>query len=358
MRDEKKTGSGSSEFDFIARIRRQAQKRISNLDSFSSLIPHPSSLILGIGDDAAVIRQRSGLDSVITADLLVEGIDFDLDTFKTSPRDIGHKALAVSLSDIAAMGARPRWALLSIGVPQTRWDSSFLEEFYKGVRALACLHDVTIIGGDISRTPERVVVDSIVLGEVLRGRAVLRSGARPGDRIYVTGSVGGAAAGLNILQQGSHQQTTRRRTRAQRQLIQRQTRPTPRVEWGRMLCEKKLATAMIDLSDGLSSDLAHLCRESGVGARVEAGRVPVDSLIERAGINESDALPLALNGGEDFELLFTVRPRAAAKLPDKVGGVPVTHIGDVTGDEGKACLVEGGRARILKPSGFQHFKRS
>jgi thiamine-monophosphate kinase len=183
------------EFDFIERIRRQESARLGKHES-SSLITHHSlpiisSLIQGIGDDAAILRQRSGFDTVVTTDLLVEGIDFDLDRFETSPRDMGHKSLAVSLSDVAAMGARPRFCLLSIGVPSARWRTEFLEEFYKGVRLLAARYGVAIIGGDTSRTPERVVVDSIVLGEVRRGRAVLRTGARPGDQIFVTGALGG-----------------------------------------------------------------------------------------------------------------------------------------------------------------------
>lgn len=354
-RGSSRSTASRGEFDFIKRLRRQELTRIP---AHSSRITHHSSLLQGIGDDAAVFKQRGGLDTVITTDLLVEGIDFDLDTFKTSPRDVGHKALAVSLSDSAAMGARPRWALLSVGVPQRRWDSAFLDEFYKGVRALAELHDVTIIGGDISRTPEHVVCDSILLGELSRGRAVLRSGARSGDRIYGTGALGGAAAGLHTLQENSRANSAARLNRAQRLLVLRQTRPTPRVEWGRFLGERKMATAMIDLSDGLSSDLAHLCRESGVGATIEAARVPVDQSIKRAGVSASEALSLALHGGEDFELLFTVSPRKVAKLPDEVGGVPVTYIGDVTGDSGKIRIVENGRTRILKPSGFQHFNRT
>ncbi len=236
MRDEVKRAQ-RSEFDFIARLRRQIENR--DTSSASSVIPHPSSLLKGIGDDAAVISQRSGFETVITTDLLVEGIDFDLDNFQTPPRDLGHKALAVSLSDIAAMGARPRWALLSVGVPQARWDTSFLDQFYKGVFALAGAHEINIIGGDISRTPERVVVDSILLGEVRRGRAVLRSGARPGDLIYVTGALGGAAAGLRILQDRARTKATVKLSRAERRLVLRQTRPTPRVEWGRLLGEQE-----------------------------------------------------------------------------------------------------------------------
>lgn len=355
MNDEREPAR-RSEFDFIESIRRQQLKR-SGVPLNSSPAAHHSSLLQGIGDDAAVIRQRSVFDSIITTDLLVEGIDFDLDSFKTSPRDIGHKALAVSLSDIAAMGARPLWALLSVGVPQTRWDDSFLDKFYGGVRALAAPHGVVIIGGDISRTPERVVVDSIVIGETPRGRAVLRSGARAGDLIYVTGSLGGASAGLKILQEGARSNANAPLTRARRVLVRRQTRPTPRVEWGRFLGEHKLATAMIDLSDGLSSDLAHLCRESATGAIIESSTLPVDASIKRAGLTEAEALSHALNGGEDFELLFTVRPRDVKRLPLEVGGVPVTRIGRMTGAACDIRLMTGGRAGVLKPSGFQHFVR-
>ena len=364
------TSSRRGEFDFIERVRRQELKRAA-AHKHSSLITHHSSLILGIGDDAAVIRHRVGFDTVITADLLVEGIDFRLDGFGISARDVGHKALAVSLSDIAAMGARPRFCLLSVGVPAELWHTNFLEEFYAGVRALAARHGVAIIGGDTSRTPERVVVDSIALGEVRRGRAVLRSGARPGDQIFVTGSLGGAAAGLKILegravqapesrafQKSSSQNSSSKLSRAERRLVRRQMRPTPRVEWGAMLGERRLATAMIDLSDGLSSDLAHLCRESRVGAWVDATLLPLDPALKFATNDEDEALSLALDGGEDFELLFTVRPRDVSKLPDEIDGVRATYVGEVTDERGKIKLVEGGEERALKPRGFEHFKRA
>jgi thiamine-monophosphate kinase len=342
------------EFDFIERIRRQEETRIAALNH-SSLITHHSSLLQGIGDDAAVIRRRAGLDTVITADLLVEDVDFRLGRGRSSPRDLGHKALAVSLSDVAAMGARPRFCLLSVGVPRSRRRGRFLEELYAGVRSLAATHGVVIIGGDTSRTPERVVVDSIVLGEVRSARAVMRSGARAGDQIFVTGSLGGAAAGLKILEGGAVRKSGLSRTRAERRLITRQLRPTPRVEWGALLCERRLATAMIDLSDGLSSDLAHLCRESRVGARIEAASLPFDPQLEASGIAGDDALSLALDGGEDFELLFTVSARDARRLPHEVDGVRVTRIGEVTGERGKVRLVRDGRARLLRPGGFEHF---
>jgi len=348
------TRRARGEFDFIARIRRQEDSRLSTLKN-SSLVTRHSSLLLGIGDDAAILRQRAGLDTVVTADLLVEEIDFRLGRGGISPRDLGRRALAVSLSDVAAMGARPRFCLLSVGVPRERWRGRFLEELYAGVGALAEAHGVHIIGGDTSRTPERVVIDSIVLGEVRSGRAVLRSGARVGDQIFVTGSLGGAAAGLKILEGVAVRQS--RLKGFERSLVERQLRPVARVEWGALLCERRLATASIDLSDGLSSDLAHVCRESGVGARIEAASLPLDPLLEQAGLSESDALRLALDGGEDFELLFTVSERNARKLPNELNGVRVTRIGEVTAERGKIRLIHKGRERILRPGGFEHFKR-
>ena len=289
--------------------------------------------------------------------MLVEDVDFRLGRGWISPRDLGHRALAVSLSDVAAMGARPRFCLLSVGVPRGRWRGSFLEEFYAGVRSLAEAHGVLIIGGDTSRTPERVVVDSIVLGEVRSGRAVLRSGAREGDQIFVTGSLGGAAAGLKTLESGAVRKSKTLRQAKTLGLVARQLRPTPRVEWGAMLGELRLASAMIDLSDGLSSDLAHVCRESLVGARVDAASLPLDPLLAPAGIAHGEALALALDGGEDFELLFTVSARDARRLPDELGGVRVTRIGEVTRERGKVRLVRDGRARLLRPGGFEHFAR-
>jgi len=376
-------GAGRGEFDFIERLRRAELKRLDSPRTHSSLAAPHSSLLLGIGDDAAVIRQRAGFDTVVTADLLVEGIDFDLEHFPASARDLGHKALAVSLSDVAAMGARPRFCLLAVGVPARRWRTNFLAQFYAGLGALAERHGVRLVGGDISRTPERVVVDSVVLGEVRHGRAVRRAGARPGDQIFVTGSLGGAAAGLQLIE--AHARARRgdatkqpvevdeapetarakrqrmraglRLSSAQRRLVQRQTRPEPRVEWGLFAGGRRLATAMIDLSDGLSSDLAHLCRESGVGARVEAESLPLDPDLEAAGLGGADLLSLALDGGEDFELLFTVRPRDASKLPREVGGVPVTRVGEITAGRGRLSLVRQGRARPLRPGGFEHFRR-
>jgi thiamine-monophosphate kinase len=358
MRDEEKDANSRSippsrtEFEFIDRIRQQALNH-------SSLITHHSSLSLGIGDDAAIIRQQSGRDTVITTDLLVQDIDFRLDT--TTPWLLGYKALAISLSDIAAMGARPRYALLSIGIPSEIWNSDFVDKLYDGFFALAESYSVELIGGDISRTPERIVIDAIVLGEAPRGRAIRRTGARPHDHIFVTGALGGAAAGLRLLERGARLSRKRPRAahkRAVEQLLLRQLRPEPRVAWGAVLGEERLPTAMIDLSDGLSSDLAHLCRESNVGAIIDASRIPIDPLvINLCGRRALDPLMLALHGGEDFELLFTVRPRDLSRLPRRVCGVPVTYIGDVTADAGRIRVSEGSHVWTLEPAGFMHFGR-
>ena len=272
---------------------------------------------------------------------------------------LGHKALVVSLSDIAAMGARPRWALLSIGLPHEIWHTNFVDELYTGFFALADDYHVILVGGDVSRTPERVVIDSIVVGEAARDSAVLRSGARPGDHIFVTGSLGDAAAGLHLLERGVklwNRRAYQRQFPFIERLLLRHLRPEPRVAWGALLGEEHLATAMIDISDGLSSDLAHLCRESNVGALIEAARIPVGSQVVRLGRRVAlNPLSLALHGGEDFELLFTVRPRDLARMPQTVGGVSVTYIGDVTDQAGRVLIAAGKHVSTLVARGFSNF---
>lgn len=339
------SSSTKSEFDFIASLKQRVAA--SGFKSESS--------IAGIGDDAAVFRSSGGKENVITADLLVEDIDFRRTT--TPPFLLGHKALAVSLSDIAAMGARPLWSLISIGVPEDVWQTEFVSNFYDGLLALANHYGVQLIGGDTSRTNEGIVIDSVVAGECAAGTAVMRSGASPGDQIFVTGSLGAAAAGLRLIERGAHlaeQNLADDDSQRLDHVLIRQLRPEPRVGWGIVLGEERLATAMIDLSDGLSSDLNHLCGASGVGALIDSSLLPIDNrVVELCGRRALDPLQLALHGGEDFELLFTVKPADVARLPKRVDGIEITRIGEITSDEVK--ISEGARVWDLKPGGWKHF---
>jgi thiamine-monophosphate kinase len=338
-----------NEFDFIKSIARRAALRDKS-----------PSLIRGIDDDGAVITSQPGLATVITTDLLVEDVDFHRDAIP--PRLLGHKALAVSLSDIAAMGARPRWTLLSIGVPEDVWRTDFASHLYDGIFGLADRYGVKLIGGDTSRTPERIVIDSIVLGDCIPEQAVLRSGARPGDQIFVTGSLGAAAAGLRLLERGARLELEAGANSAPsslESLLLRNLRPEPRVGWGLVLGQERLASSMIDLSDGLSSDLHHICEESKVGALIYADKLSIDaSVIELCGRRALDPLQLALNGGEDFELLFTVQPSNLSRLPAKVDGVDINWIGEVRSAAEGVRISEGSRTWQIEPRGWTHFKRA
>ncbi|HEY6230774.1 MAG TPA: thiamine-phosphate kinase [Pyrinomonadaceae bacterium] len=336
-----------NEFDFIASIRERARE-------------HAPGLLRGIGDDAAVFKSSPATDVVVSTDLLIEDIDFERHT--TTPDRLGHKALAVSLSDVAAMGARPRWSMLSIGVPEDIWKSAWLDDFYAGWFQLAKRYAVTLIGGDTSRTGEKIVIDSMVLGETAKGGAVYRSGAKPGDQIFVTGFLGDAAAGLRLLQRGARphldsSDESVEHSDALDYLLLRQLCPEPRVGWGLLLGEQQLATAMIDVSDGLSSDLNHVCTESNVGAVVDAGAIPINPRVtDLSGRRALDPLMLALHGGEDFELLFTVDPAKVEKLPKRVDGVSLTRIGEITAAAEGVLVREGSRTWKLDPGGWQHFK--
>ena len=378
-----------NEFDFIRSLREEARWRT-----------HSARLITGIGDDAAVVTQIANRDLVVTTDLLIEGVDFYRDA--APARLLGHKALAVSLSDIAAMGARPFWSLLSMGMPAAIWRDQFKDEFFTGYFELADQFGVELTGGDVSEAKDGIMIDSIVLGEVKSGTAVLRSGARPGDQIFVTGALGGAAAGLKLIEMGARLgeaglaslprasqrgnstaviaesvpgavATGSRRgnspedvpttgadsaeLKAIESLLLRQLRPSPRVGWGIVLGEERLATAMIDISDGLSSDIAHLCEESHVGALIQSSSLPIDRAVSvLCGRRALDPLMLALHGGEDFELLFTVRPEDVARLPKRVDGVTVARIGEVTDQPGTIRIAEQNRVWDLQRGGFEHFK--
>jgi thiamine-monophosphate kinase len=342
-----------NEFDFIRRLRQHASSR-----------KHSQRIITGIGDDGSVIRESANHDLIVTTDLLVEDIDFY--AHATPARLLGHKALAVSLSDIAAMGARPCWSFLSFGLPRERWQTNFKDEFMEGYLALASHFGVTLSGGDVSESTTGIVIDSIVLGEVESGAAVTRSSARAGDHIYVTGNLGGAAAGLKLIEMGARPEPpavaggsssdSRSDDDSIESLLLRQLRPQPRVGWGIVLGEQHLATSMIDISDGLSSDLHHLCHESNIGATINAAAIPLDEDVKRlCGRRALDPLALALHGGEDFELLFTVAPENVSRLPKRVDGVSISRIGEITIDADSIRIREKNHEWDLRPSGFRHF---
>jgi thiamine-monophosphate kinase len=351
------------ESDFIDALRRRVDTGTRGRgDAESTASPRlpvtvSSSLVIGIGDDAAVFRSTAGKETVITADLLVEDIDFRRTT--TPPYLLGHKSLSVSLSDIAAMGARPLWSMMSIGVPEDVWQTDFVERLYDGVLDLANRYGVQLIGGDTSRTTENIVIDSIVAGEATAGMSVLRSGASVGDQIFVTGSLGAAAAGLRLIERGAHlaeQNLADEDSQKLDHILLRQLRPEPRVGWGIVLGEERLATSMIDLSDGLSSDLNRVCSASGMGALIDSSLLPIDErVIELCGRRALDPLQLALHGGEDFELLFTVKPANATRLPRRVDGVGIKCIGTIQSASEGVRISEGPRAWELKPGGWKHF---
>jgi thiamine-monophosphate kinase len=300
-----------------------------------------------IGDDCAVLPKDSTTDLVLTTDLLVEDIDFRLDWSK--PEFIGHKALAVSLSDVAAMGARPVWSMVSIGVPEKIWKTDFVDGFYAGYLNLAKQIGVELIGGDVSKTPDKIVVDSIAAGEVMKGNAVLRAGAEVGDLIFVTGELGGAALGLKLLEGGERFEKSDLKN-----LLLRQLAPTPQSAIGQILGAKNLVSAMIDLSDGLSSDLAHLCRASQTGAKIFAEKIPVESkILDFKG--EFDQTSFALHGGEDFELLFTVEPKKKFQLAKELKNRQISHLGEITANVEIIELIDGQKTLILEPEGFRHF---
>lgn len=299
-----------------------------------------------VGDDCAVLPKDGESDMVVTADLLVEGIDFRLDW--TTPEFLGHKALAVSLSDIAAMGGKPDWAMLSIGVPPGLWGDHFLDMFYAGWHELAAEHGVELVGGDVSRVPDQLVIDSIVGGSVPHSKAILRSGARPGDQIYVTGPLGGAAAGLHYLQRGERLESLK--DMKLQPILLRQLRPNPRSAAAEYLSANEIPTAMIDISDGLSSDLHHLIDASGVGARLWVNSIPIEEYAF-VDVTSFDVFERALHGGEDFELLFTVDPKKIS--PEKLSDFH--RIGEVTITEGIIEVIGDGKTEILEAQGYRHF---
>ncbi|MFQ5926784.1 MAG: thiamine-phosphate kinase [Terriglobia bacterium] len=303
---------------------------------------------VGIGDDAAVLEGERDKDWVVTTDLMIEDVHFLRQA--QPPRAVGHKGVARALSDIAAMGAVPRYALIALAVPPelpTRW----VKEFFAGALRLARRYRVALAGGDLSRAG-RIIVDVQVLGKVEKGKAIRRRGARPGDAIFVSGELGLARLGLAVL---------RARLAEEEAMLRRAVRahfyPEPRLRLGRAL-RRFPVSAMIDVSDGLSSDLHQLCLASRVGARLAAAQIPVariaSRLAEQLGVA---SLELALHGGEEYELLFTLPARAAQRLPRRLAGVALHRIGTILRGRTIVLVDAEGRRKPLAARGWDHFAR-
>ncbi|MGD1023880.1 MAG: thiamine-phosphate kinase [Candidatus Sulfotelmatobacter sp.] len=320
----------------IAQIRRRAGVKIN------------PAVRIGMGDDCAILRlpnvHGQQQDTLVTTDFSLEGIHFRRAWH--SPESVGHRCLTRGLSDIAAMGGQPVAAFLSLALPRDL-PQSWVSRFTRGLMNLGEKYGVPLAGGDTAESPDGILADIIVVGAVPKGRAILRSGARPGDQIYVSGELGGSAGAVRLMQKNQ-----RKKARLNPRDYPRHFFPEPRIALGRVLRQKALASAMIDTSDGLSTDLAHICEESGVGAEILADAVPRASIGKPP--REVD-LDLALHGGEDYELLFTA-PRSK-RVPTQIAGVPIMQIGHITRFKKIFLMNRGEIGRELKPQGWEHFHK-
>lgn len=314
------------ERQLISRIRRMAGQPGTNV-------------LTGIGDDCARIRPRPGQELLVTTDLFLEGVHFRREW--EPAESIGRRCLVRGLSDIAAMGGEPLVAFLSLALPK-KLPQRWVDGFIRGFLRLAKEHKVTLAGGDTSASPDGVLADVMVVGQVPKGKAILRSTARPGDLIYVTGALGGAAAEL---EKNLQPQRNAEKRRFSRETRNQKPETHPRLQIGRYLREKKLATAMIDLSDGLSTDLSHICQESGVGAVLVEPLIPV-----APGAN----LGQALHGGEDYELLFTAKPSTI--VPLEITGIPLTEIGWTIREEKMFTAGTKNKPKRLVARGWEHMR--
>ena len=314
---------------------------ISRIRHLSATLRHGrGAVVAGIGDDCAVLRIAPEHELLVTTDFSLEGVHFRREWHP--PQFIGHRCLTRGLSDIAAMGGDPLAAFLSLALPAhtpQRWIEGFLD----GLLDLAKKFDVPLAGGDTTKSPGGVLADIVVLGSVPKGKAVLRSGARPGDRVYVTGALGGAAAEVDHLYRNPR-------------LLRNSARPSftipqPRISVGCVLRQRGIATAMIDVSDGLSTDLSHICEESGVGAEVWASALPLGTFQDRP-----VDLDFALHGGDAYELLFTARKQT--RVPASIDGITITEIGQITSGRTMMIMQPNGRRRRLQSQGWEPFQRA
>jgi thiamine-monophosphate kinase len=299
------------------------------------------ALGLPLNDDAALIAPADGCEAILTCDWFLEGSHFTRDKH---PADaVGWKCLTRAASDIAAMGGMPRCFLLSLAIPESQ-TGTWLTEFLLGLRDAAEHLKCKLAGGDTTRH-KKILINVTVVGEVVKGKAIRRSGATPGDQLFVTGKLGESELGLRLLRKPGGF------SRARNPATQKHLYPEARLALGQWLSANQLATAMMDLSDGLSSDLPRLCAASGVGARLVAEQLPLTALVDR-----EDALPLALHGGDDYELLFAVKPAVARKLPKTHLGLSLTLIGEITAAK-KIVVETAGKTKPLIVGGWDPFRK-
>ncbi len=338
MKKTQKVGGELALIEQISRIFHSYQKNIT----------------LGIGDDCAILRPPSGSEILVTTDFTLEGRHFRRDLHP--PESVGHRCLARGLSDLAAMGATPIAAFLSLALPASMLKNAagraWITRFFNGLRTLSDLHRVPLAGGDTSESPGAdILADIVLIGHAPKGKALRRSGAFAGDALYVTGHLGGAATELSTMM--------RRKRLANAKATEDHPHlfPEPRLDVGEALLRRGLATACIDLSDGLSSDLAHLCRASKLSAEIEQTALPIHPIARKSGA--AVALQSALHGGEDYELLFTAP--ASRPMPTSLAGVAITRIGTLkkrsSGQPMMTLLAPDGTRTELKPGGWEHFAK-
>ncbi|HUI46233.1 MAG TPA: thiamine-phosphate kinase [Nitrospirota bacterium] len=332
--------SSLGEFGLIEKIRKLVIRR-------------SSAVMVGIGDDAAALKVSASSLLLASTDMLIEGVHFNL--AYTDFYSLGWKSAAVNLSDIAAMGGVPRFCLTSLGIPPA-FSVEQISDFYRGFNAMLRAHRTILVGGDTCSSRNGLMVSVTVLGGVEKAHVLTRAGAKPGDRIFVTGNLGDSAAGLEILKFGAKRRGSIRTTAVAKRLIDAHLRPAPRLEWGRTIALSRCARAMIDISDGLSSDLGHICEQSGVGAVIEAAKLPLSlSLRKAAAYLVNTPVYYALSGGEDYELLFTAPPEKIRKLRSL--GVPLHEIGEITRNRAMMILDHNGKQTSLRATGYDHFAK-
>jgi thiamine-monophosphate kinase len=315
-------------------------------------LPH-KDIIKGIGDDACVTDIQKGKALLSTTDTLIEGVHFDLRF--TSAYNLGKKSLAVNISDIAAMGGVPRFFLISLGIPP-KLSVEFIDEFTSGIFDVSHSCQTHIVGGDTSFSPDRFFINITILGEAFKGDVICRDNAHVADQIFVTGNLGDSALGLKILMDRN---CTSKVEEIFKELIEKHLCPTPRVSEGKLIAKNRIATAMIDISDGLISDLEHICNQSKVGAKIWIENLPLSDAFQKYSLKFTDTpIDMSLCGGEDYELLFTV-DRKKMDLLRKIMPIlktKVTHIGEIVEQKnGITVLHRNGQVYPVKRKGFDHF---